>query len=96
MRIQLRDDTDDRARSIQRERVLHQLEQALQQNDREKLLKEMHQYLEDWQAFAKKRQTMAEFHLEQLKTLVLPSQVSIARYVSGVSGVSIHAVVPEE
>ena len=76
MRIQLRDDTDDAARSKQRDAVLHQLELSLQRNDRESLGKEMHQFLEDWSAFAKKRQTMAEFHLEQLKTLILPTQVT--------------------
>lgn len=76
MRIQLRDDTDDVSRSKQRDAVLHQLEICLQNNDREGIKKEMHQFLDDWSAFAKKRQTMAEFHLEQLKTLILPTQVS--------------------
>lgn len=76
MRIQLRDDTDDVSRSKQRDAVLHQLEVCLQKNDREGIKKEMHQFLDDWSAFAKKRQTMAEFHLEQLKTLILPTQVS--------------------
>lgn len=76
MRIQLRDDTDDVSRSKQRDAVLHQLEVCLQKNDREGIKQEMHQFLDDWSAFAKKRQTMAEFHLEQLKTLILPTQVS--------------------
>lgn len=80
MRIQLRDDTDDVARSKQRDKVLHQLELSLQQNDREKIHEAMHQFLEDWRLFAKKRQTMAEFHLEQLKTLILPTQVSTALF----------------
>ena len=80
MRIQLRDDTDDDARSKQRDAVLHQLVICLQNNDREGIKREMHQFLDDWSAFAKKRQTMAEFHLEQLKTLILPTQVSICIY----------------
>ena len=76
MRIQLRDDTDDNARSKQRDNSLRQLELALQGGNRETIHKEMHQFLEDFRLFAKKRQTMAEFHLEQLKTLILPTQVS--------------------
>lgn len=77
MRIQLRDDTDDKARSIQRDQSLRQLELALQDGNRETIHQEMHQFLEDFRLFAKKRQTMAEFHLEQLKTLILPTQVGL-------------------
>ena len=81
MRIQLQDDTDDGARSRQRDDVLYQLELALQTGNRDNIHKAMHKYLEDWRLFAKKRQTMAEFHLEQLKTLVLPTQVSFHSFI---------------
>ena len=75
MRIQLRDDTNDAARNEQREAVLKQMRDAVAKHNTEGVTRALQQYINDWVAFGQKRLTMAEFHLDQLKTLILPSQV---------------------
>ena len=75
MRIQLRDDTNDVGRNEQRENVLKQMREAVATHNTEGVTRAMQQYMNDWVAFGQKRLTMAEFHLDQLKTLILPSQV---------------------
>lgn len=75
MRIQLRDDTDDASRNAQRERVLKQMHEEMEKNNPNGFSKALKQYIDDWVSFGQKRLTMAEFHLDQLKTLLLPSQV---------------------
>lgn len=75
MRIQLRDDTDDASRNEQRDNVLKQMRDEMERKNPEGVTRAMKQYMDDWVSFGQKRLMMAEFHLDQLKTLILPSQV---------------------
>ncbi|KAM7456744.1 hypothetical protein BLSTO_02501 [Blastocystis sp. subtype 1] len=76
MRIQLRDDTDDASRNEQRDNVLKQMRDEMERKNPEGVTRAMKQYMDDWVSFGQKRLMMAEFHLDQLKTLILPSQVT--------------------
>ena len=75
MRIQLQDGTDENMRKQQKDQSLDRLRACLENHDMEGLQNEMRQFVHDWMNYGQKRLTMAEFHLEQLKMLVLPTQV---------------------
>lgn len=75
MRIQLENDTDDNFLRQQRSESLERLCQFYEAHDKEGMVKEIQEYVRQWGHFVQKRLTMAEFHLEQLKMLVLPTQV---------------------
>ena len=75
MRIQLENDTDDNFLRQQRSESLERLCQFYEAHDKEGMVKEIQEYVRQWGLFVQKRLTMAEFHLEQLKMLVLPTQV---------------------
>ena len=75
MRIQLQDGTDESMRKQQKEKSLDRLRTCLEKHDMEGLQTEMREFVHDWMDYGQKRLTMAEFHLEQLKMLVLPTQV---------------------
>ena len=81
MRIQLRDDTDDTSLNEQigklseSDNVLKQMRDEMERKNPEGVTRAMKQYMDDWVSFGQKRLMMAEFHLDQLKTLILPSQV---------------------
>lgn len=75
MKIQLQDGTDEINRKQQKDTSLDRLRACLEKHDMEGLQTEMRQFVNDWMDYGQKRLTMAEFHLEQLKMLVLPTQV---------------------
>ncbi|KAK8797698.1 hypothetical protein WA171_005230 [Blastocystis sp. BT1] len=75
MRIQLENDTDDQSLRQKRSESLERLCQFYETHDREAMKSEIQEYVRQWGFFVQKRLTMAEFHLEQLKMLVLPTQV---------------------
>ena len=75
MRIQLENDTDDQSLRQKRSESLERLCQFYETHDREAMKSEIQEYVRQWGFFVQKRLTMTEFHLEQLKMLVLPTQV---------------------
>lgn len=76
LRIQLQDDTDDESRTAQRIACLRRLKEQYEAHNAVGIAREMHTFVADWVSFGQKRLTMAEFHLDQLKSLILPTQVS--------------------
>ena len=76
MRVQLQDETNDAEREAQREAGLKRLRECYEAHDEEGIARESQRYYAEWEEFGRKRLMMAEFHLEQLKRLVLPTQVS--------------------
>ena len=79
MRIQLQDGTDEHSRKQQKDQSLDHLRRCLEKHDEEGLQREMRKFVYDWLEYGQKRLTMAEFHLEQLKMLVLPTQVCLCK-----------------
>ena len=76
MRVQLQDETNDAEREAQREAGLKRLRECYEAHDEEGIARESQRYYAEWEEFGRKRLMMAEFHLEQLKRLVLPTQVT--------------------
>ena len=77
MRVQLQDETNDAERQAQRQAGLKRLRECYEAHDEEGIARESQRYYAEWEEFGRKRLMMAEFHLEQLKRLVLPTQVSV-------------------
>ena len=76
LRVQLKDETDDEARRKQRMEGLERLRAKYESGDAAGIQQETRQFVADWVSFGQKRLMMAEFHLDQLKSLILPTQVS--------------------
>ena len=76
LRAQLKDETDDEARRKQRIEGLKRLREKYESGDAAGIQQETRQFVADWVACGQKRLMMAEFHLDQLKSLILPTQVS--------------------
>lgn len=77
MRVQLQDETNDAERQAQRQAGLKRLRECYEAHDEEGVARESQRYYAEWEEFGRKRLMMAEFHLEQLKRLVLPTQVGV-------------------
>lgn len=75
LRVQLKDETDDEMRRKQRMEGLKRLREKYESRDAAGLQQELRQFVADWVSFGQKRLMMAEFHLDQLKSLILPTQV---------------------
>ena len=54
---------------------MDQMKQCLANNDEEGILKTVTNYYVNWSKLVEERSTQAELHLEQLKMLLLPTQV---------------------
>ena len=75
LRVQLKDETDDETRRKQRVEGLERLRAKYESGDAAGIQQEIRQFVADWVSFGQKRLMMAEFHLDQLKSLILPTQV---------------------
>ena len=62
------------------EAFLKRLKEGIAKNDEEGILREIKEYYKLWSEYGKERSAACQIYLEQLKMLLLPTQVETSRW----------------
>ena len=68
---------ENQERNRVRANFLKRMKQLMEKKDEERIVKEIEEYYSRWSEFGIERTTNAHIHLEQLKMLLLPTQVRL-------------------
>ena len=68
---------ENKERNRVRANFLKRMKQLMEKRDEKQIVKEIEEYYSRWSEFGVERATNAHIHLEQLKMLLLPTQVRL-------------------